>query len=278
MFEDSSDIKSFSVIFLIRFKYELMSADPLNIQIGTKQAPEGVYAVVQPNGPILLYGIVPIMQQFIVPDDRGISVHYQEGESYQGKNGVALCRCGLSQKKPFCDGSHKQAMSQGVDLTETATFKSELDSAEMVEGPDRFLTDDEKFCAFARFCDAGQRVWNEVQLKGESAQDLTLDMAHHCPGGRLIVWDNQTRTPIEVEEPPSANLIEDISLKCSGPIMLRGGIPVKSSKGQYYEVRNRQALCRCGQSSNKPFCDGTHASMKFQDDLPNAPKKEGKVW
>jgi CDGSH-type Zn-finger protein len=30
-------------------------------------------------------------------------------------------------------------------------------------------------------------------------------------------------------------------------------------------VRNRQTLCRCGASENKPFCDGTHASMKFSD-------------
>jgi len=39
---------------------------------------------------------------------------------------------------------------------------------------------------------------------------------------------------------------------------LRGAIPVRSADGEHYEVRNRQTLCRCGGSSNKPFCDGTH--------------------
>jgi CDGSH-type Zn-finger protein len=45
---------------------------------------------------------------------------------------------------------------------------------------------------------------------------------------------------------------------------VRGGIAVVSADGEQYEVRNRMTLCRCGASSNKPFCDGTHASIKFQ--------------
>lgn len=103
-------------------------------------------------------------------------------------------------------------------------------------------------------------------------------MAHHCPGGRLIIWDNATQKPIETYEEPSVSLIEDVINRCSGPIMLRGGFPVKSSNGEFYEVRNRQTLCRCGQSSNKPFCDGTHASIKFQDNLSTESKIGGKTW
>lgn len=250
----------------------------IRIQIGTKQAPKGVYAEIMLNGPIMLHGGTDIIQQFIMPDHKGTSTAYQEGETYTAKDVVALCRCGLSKNKPFCDGSHKNIDPEEIDLTETATFQPELNTAEIVQGPERSLSDDEKFCAFARFCDAGQRVWNEVQLEGEKAKEWTLQMAHHCPGGRLIVWDNETQKPIETYEDPSVSLIEDVMNRCSGPIMLRGGIPVKSGNGEYYEVRNRQTLCRCGQSGNKPFCDGTHASMKFQDDLPIQPKENGKVW
>jgi len=209
-----------------------------------------------------------------------IELYDGDGNKYDlaGRTIVGLCRCGQSNNKPFCDGSHKNIDPEEIDLTETATFQPELNTAEIVQGPERSLSDDEKFCAFARFCDAGQRVWNEVQLEGEKAKEWTLQMAHHCPGGRLIVWDNETQKPIETYEDPSVSLIEDVMNRCSGPIMLRGGIPVKSSRGEYYEVRNRQTLCRCGQSGNKPFCDGTHASMKFQDDLPIQPKENGKVW
>lgn len=250
----------------------------LRIQIGTKQAKDGIYAEILLNGPIMLHGVTDIIQQFIMPDHNGTSTAYKEGNTYTAKDPVALCRCGMSKNKPFCDGSHKKIDPSEIDLTETATFQPELNSSEMIQGPERSLSDDEKFCAFARFCDAGQRIWNEVQLEGEKAKALTLQIAHHCPGGRLIVWDNATQKPIETYEDATANLIEDVMNRCSGPIMLRGGIPVKSSNGEYYEVRNRQALCRCGQSGNKPFCDGTHASMKFQDGLPNKPKEDGKVW
>ena len=255
-----------------------MSTNQFNIQIGTKKAADGIYAEITPNGPIMLHGGTPIKQQFIMPNSQGTSIKYQEGETYETKDPVAICRCGLSKNNPYCDGSHLHAVQYGVDLTETATFQSELKTSELIQGQERSLSDDEKFCAYARFCDAGQRVWNEVQMQGEAAKELTLEMAHHCPGGRLIVWDNKTQKPVETFEDPSVSIIEDYPLECSAGIMLRGGIPVKSSNGNFYEVRNRQALCRCGQSQNKPFCDGTHASMKFQDGLPNEPKTYGKIW
>jgi len=255
-----------------------MSQGQLQIQVGTRQAPAGFYVEIMRNGPIMLHGGTTIVQQFIMPNESGTSTAYQAGDSYPAKAVVAVCRCGMSKNKPFCDGSHKQIDVNEIDLTETASFQPELTIAELVQGPERSLSDDEKFCAFARFCDAGQRVWNEVQVAGKAAEDLTLHMAHHCPGGRLIVWDNKTQQPIEFTEEPSVSLIEDVVQECSGPIMLRGGFPVKSSNGHFYEVRNRQALCRCGQSGNKPFCDGTHASMKFQDGLPNKPNKQGMVW
>ena len=48
----------------------------------------------------------------------------------------------------------------------------------------------------------------------------------------------------------------------NGPIWVRGGIPIESADESIYEIRNRVALCRCGKSSNIPFCDGSHCSEK----------------
>jgi CDGSH-type Zn-finger protein len=48
---------------------------------------------------------------------------------------------------------------------------------------------------------------------------------------------------------------------------VRGSITVEAEDGARYEKRNRVTLCRCGASSNKPFCDGSHASIKFDDGL-----------
>jgi CDGSH-type Zn-finger protein len=50
-----------------------------------------------------------------------------------------------------------------------------------------------------------------------------------------------------------------------GPLWVRGGVRITGSDGRDYEVRNRATLCRCGASSNKPFCDGTHKKIGFRD-------------
>ena len=71
------------------------------------------------------------------------------------------------------------------------------------------------------------------------------------------------------EEPstPELSLLEDPQMHCSAAIWAKGGVEVTSSKGEAYEVRERMTLCRCGNSSNKPFCDGSHASSKWKDGL-----------
>jgi hypothetical protein len=109
-------------------------------------------------------------------------------------------------------------------------------------------------------------VWNEVaRTDDQTTRARFLRQVHHCPAGRLVAWDNATGQPLEPALPVSIGLVEDPPEKCSGPIWLRGGIPVVSADGFSYEVRNRVTLCRCGASKNKPFCDGTHAAIGFND-------------
>ena len=85
----------------------------------------------------------------------------------------------------------------------------------------------------------------------------------HCPSGRLVVTPHGTAEAIEVAFDPSIVLLEDPQENASGPIWARGGIALQSADGFTYETRNRMTLCRCGQSNNKPFCDGTHAHIGF---------------
>lgn len=254
-----------------------LEKDNLDVQLGTELNPKGLFMEVTENGPYVLHGATKIIQQFIVANSQGISVAYKEGKEFQSDKETYLCRCGLSKNKPYCDNSHLKAKENGVDLTETASFKPEFTTVEIIEGPIVSLSDDEKLCAFARFCDNGKRIWNEVKETDHQSVELSVGMAHRCPSGRLIVWDGGT--PIEDKDvEPTVGLIEDMPNQCSGPIALWGGIPVKSSNGNYFEVRNRQTLCRCGQSSNKPFCDGTHASMKFLDGLDTEPAENARVF
>jgi hypothetical protein len=80
------------------------------------------------------------------------------------------------------------------------------------------------------------------------------------PAGRLVAVDRETAHEIEPALEPSIGLIDDSARSVSGPLWIRGGIPIVAADGGRYEVRNRVTLCRCGRSSNKPYCDRAHAS------------------
>jgi len=210
------------------------------------------------NGPYLVTGGLPLSEQWIVTNAEGDSLDYREGKKHPASPQYALCRCGHSGNKPFCDGSHQKVRFDG---TETASRESYLKQAETIDGPTLRLTDADSLCAFARFCDPKGRIWNLVPASDDpEARRLAEYEAAHCPAGRLVVWDKKTGKAIEPKFEPSLGLIEDTEKKVSGPIWVRGGIPVIAADGKAYEVRNRMTLCRCGASNNKPFCDGSHAA------------------
>jgi CDGSH-type Zn-finger protein len=209
------------------------------------------------DGPYLVSGSLPLSEQWIVTNDEGDSLDYREGEKFPPQAQYALCRCGHSSNKPFCDGTHAKVRFDGA---ETASHRPYMKQAETIEGPTMTLTDQENLCAFARFCDPKGKIWNLVMQDNPESQKLAIQEAAHCPAGRLVVWDKMTGKAIEPKFEPSLGLIEDTEKKVGGPIWVRGGIPVVSAAGKTYEIRNRMTLCRCGKSNNKPFCDGNHAA------------------
>ena len=228
---------------------------------------QGKKIVVTRDGPYMVSGEVPIAIQIITPNREGSSWEWKEGESFDGKSGYALCRCGHSQSKPFCDGSHTKI---GFDGRETASRVPYARQAETIEGPTLVLSDAENLCAFARFCDAGGKIWSLMERTDEpEVRELVIREAMHCPAGRLVLHDKKAHREIEELLPPSIGVVEDPAMGCSGPLWVRGGITVESHDGKRYEKRNRVTLCRCGASENKPFCNGAHASIKFNDGLYN---------
>ena len=50
----------------------------------------------------------------------------------------------------------------------------------------------------------------------------------------------------------------------NGPYIVTGPLELRDASGQVYPAKERMALCRCGASTNKPFCDGTHSRIGFQ--------------
>ncbi len=65
---------------------------------------------------------------------------------------------------------------------------------------------------------------------------------------------------------PEISILEDTVIGLSGPIWVKGGVPIEYEENKFYKIRNRVTLCRYGLSKNKPFCDGTHVKAKFKDE------------
>jgi CDGSH-type Zn-finger protein len=224
-----------------------------------------VSVTVSKDGPYIVSGGPPLTKQTIVADVQGESVQWQESAAYYSPAKYALCRCGHSRKAPFCDGTHAQI---GFDGTETAERTPYSAQTTIFDGPVLALLDAKHLCADGRFCDPNGKVWSQVAHTDDpEIRSMFLRQVHLCPAGRLVAFDKAAGTAIEKDLPVSIGLIEDPVADCSGPIWLRGGISLTSADGFHYEVRNRVTICRCGASRNKPFCDGSHASIKFKAEL-----------
>ena len=125
------------------------------------------------------------------------SLTNSKGDRFDASRGVALCRCGASNKKPFCDSSHIRI----------------------------------------GFSD-------ERRPDGATGAD----------------------TPIEAVQPgPDAPNAPSIRIARNGPYEVEG-FDLDTEAWSEGASRERYALCRCGGSKNKPFCDGTHRLINFQDD------------
>ena len=217
------------------------------------------------NGPYQVEGSIPLAKQTIIADAEGASREWREGESIAAAASYELCRCGHSANKPFCDSTH---LKIAFDGTEVASREPYVDQAEVFEGPAMDLTDAQPLCASGRFCDPDGGIWALIERTNDpGVRDKAKRMAGNCPSGRLVVWDKSTGQPDEPALEPSIGLVEDPAAGVSGPLWVRGGIAIQSADGQTYEVRNRVTLCRCGESGNKPFCDGSHVSVGFQGGL-----------
>jgi CDGSH-type Zn-finger protein len=217
---------------------------------------------VRRDGPYVVTGGVPLTVNTIAVDDKGLPYEWKAGKTYYVANSYELCRCGKSTNPPFCDGTHAEI---GFDGTETASFQPYLGEAKVIKGPELTLTDLPKLCVHAGFCDRMGGTWALTQYsETPEARRIAIEQAGNCPSGRLVVWDTEGND-MEPEYEPSIVVVEDPQKGGGGPLWVRGRIPIVSAEGSTYEIRNRVALCRCGKSANKPFCDGEHLNRQMPD-------------
>ena len=220
-------------------------------------APTRARVQVRKNGPYVVQGDVPVYEMAPVHTFNGEPVDWHTLREIPVSPGaVRLCRCGGSGNKPFCDGTHARA---GFDGAETSDQRPYLERASHSVHDPHDLADDKPLCFKAGFC--GTRTTNVWKLLEQSDDPAALEkmrnMVWNCPSGRLVLLDQGNAVERE--------LAQSIAILPGGPIWVRGGIPIEGSDGVEWEVRNRATLCRCGLSSHKPFCDGTHITAHFDE-------------
>ena len=211
---------------------------------------------VSDHGPYLVSGAPQLTTRTPFLDEHGDAVAWTEGAVHKTRDTYVLCRCGQSRDKPFCDGSHQKV---GFDGTCTADRAPGAARRKVYGGVGIVMTDDESLCAGYAFCDPHGGVWTEIAQTADPAIRARVErQIADCPSGRLQYARSANGAPVETPYPPTIATIPN------GALWVLGGVPVETADGFTYEVRNRQLLCRCGASENKPFCDGSHRRVKFQ--------------
>jgi uncharacterized Fe-S cluster protein YjdI len=100
------------------------------------------------------------------------------------------------------------------------------------------------------------RPW--VSMSGADSEAIEAQVAK-CPSGALSSFRNAAQQEIPSVE--SASVVEVVS---NGPLLVYGNIKIKDAEGNETSKHKVTAFCRCGASSNKPYCDGTHVKIGFK--------------
>ncbi len=104
--------------------------------------------------------------------------------------------------------------------------------------------------------DTEKRPWIQPD---KSEPDRVAEVVMRCPTGALQF----ERRDGGAEEPvPNENVV---AVAANGPLYVRGDIEITDSTGTVLLEDTRVALCRCGESRNKPFCDNSHKQVNFRD-------------
>ena len=183
------------------------------------------------------------------------------GKTIESKEVMALCRCGASRSKPFCDGTHGKINFSGKLEADRSKHKR-ID----YEGKDVTILDNEGVCSHAGFCDGMLKsvFWDMDSGKrkpkpNNASKDEIIKIIKKCPSGSLS-YKLQGKVFDEYNKEPAIFVSRD------GPLYITGYPELEDEIGSKPFSREHYALCRCGASKNKPFCDGKHFDIKFKDE------------
>ncbi len=197
------------------------------------------------NGPLVVKGL----RRMVGPDGAEVEV----------KEVMALCRCGHSKTKPFCDGSHKEAgfQSRGGE-------PAGKDRLLTYEGSEVTVTYNPLLCSHAAECgrlashvfNPSQKPW--VQPDSGTVAEVKAVVAA-CPSGALALKREDGSREHRLSDRC------DVVIEKNGPYWVQNVKCPVGAQGEGMSSK-KYVLCRCGLSGNKPYCDGTHRDEGWTDD------------
>lgn len=195
---------------------------------------------------------------YIVTDLKRFENRY--GKPYPLKPVMALCRCGESLKKPFCDGAHDKTGIEWEKKPGRHLYKWRDYPGEKIT-----IHFNMAVCSHDGSCrdklpsvfNLKKRPW--ISPDGASSEEI-IETIKLCPSGALSYSIDGQKYIIKYTEEPM------IRASKKGPIEVYGGIELKDDQGSKPEVVENYVLCGCGWSKNKPFCDGHHLDKLKQDE------------
>jgi CDGSH-type Zn-finger protein/ferredoxin len=189
-----------------------------------------------------------------------VSLADPAGKAIPNQPYLALCRCGGSKTKPFCDGSH---LTNGF-RSEKAADRTP-DRRESYAGKGVVVHDNRGICAHAGHCTTGlPAVFREDVEEGQpwiepsnAEAEAIIETVRRCPSGALS-------HSVESVEHRDQDRPARVVVSADGPYEVEGGVELLGSAFGEGASREHYCLCRCGASKNKPFCDGSHWEVGFR--------------
>ena len=179
-----------------------------------------------------------------------------EGEDINIEKTAFLCRCGVSGNKPFCDGGHL-----GSEYNEENVCKN--DELQNFDAPGITVHCNRSICSGAAACvhslpavfKSASEDW--IHPAEASAQEV-VETVRKCPSGALT-YTLEGKTELKQENEISIRIVPN------GPYEIKGPVEFDAPKWSKNASKTNFALCRCGKSSNNPFCDYSHGEQGWDD-------------
>jgi len=187
------------------------------------------------------------------------SLKNSKSESLEASETIALCRCGQSANKPFCDGTHKK-----IGFSGQREIDKPLHKEREYAGADISVFDNRVICSHAGECVSNLpsvfRLSESPWIAPDNASvEENISVIRKCPSGALSY-------SVGGEQKRDFESQTEILVTKNGPYNVTGGIEIKVEDELQPPSKDHYVLCRCGASKNKPYCDGSHSDAGFRDE------------